>query len=155
MNRVRARSRSGAQAFVEIALVLPVVLVMLTGMVDFGRAYVYGIAVQQGAREAARFGATALLTPTGVSDAQIQQRLLDAAAPVLQGGTCTSSSATCTDGLGASWTISVTPAAGARTVGGPLTVTATGSLPLLTGYLTGLVGITSVTLRGNASMPFL
>jgi len=53
--RSRARSRSRGQGLVEFALVLPVFMVILIGMVDLGRAIWANNAVANAAREAARF----------------------------------------------------------------------------------------------------
>ena len=50
-----SRSRSRGQGLVEFALVLPVFLVILIGMVDLGRAIWANNAVANAAREAARF----------------------------------------------------------------------------------------------------
>jgi len=54
-----ARRAQPAQSVVELALILPVFLIMLLGMFDIGRAFVFGVAVQNGAREAARLGSQA------------------------------------------------------------------------------------------------
>jgi hypothetical protein len=59
-----AADRSNAQALVELALVLPIMLFLLLGMVEFGRAYVAGIALEGAAREGARLAST-LVIPTG------------------------------------------------------------------------------------------
>jgi len=55
MKSVRARKRAGGQGLVEFALVLPVFMVMLIGMVDLGRAIWANNSVANAAREAARF----------------------------------------------------------------------------------------------------
>ena len=51
-----ARSRRG-QSFVEFALVLPMLLVLLLGIADFGRVFQAGIALEAAARDAAEVGA--------------------------------------------------------------------------------------------------
>lgn len=51
-----SRSRSG-QAFVEFALVLPILLVLLLGIADFGRVFAAGISIEAAARNAAEVGA--------------------------------------------------------------------------------------------------
>lgn len=51
----RSRTRSRGQGLVEFALVLPVFMVILIGMVDLGRAIWANNAVANAAREAARF----------------------------------------------------------------------------------------------------
>jgi Flp pilus assembly protein TadG len=142
-----AKQRAG-QAMVELALVLPVVLLLLLGMLDFGRAYVFGVAIQQGAREAARYGAGAAYYPSTITDTAIRQRLIDASYPALQG--CSATASTCTDGSGVTWAITISPVS--KTSGAQLGVTAQGSMPLLTGFLTGMVGISQISLQGAAMM---
>jgi TadE-like protein len=51
----RSRTRSRGQGLVEFALVLPVFMVILIGMVDLGRAIWANNSVANAAREAARF----------------------------------------------------------------------------------------------------
>ena len=57
MRRTSRRSRSRGQGLVEFALVLPVFMVILIGMVDLGRAIWANNSVANAAREAARFAA--------------------------------------------------------------------------------------------------
>jgi Flp pilus assembly protein TadG len=76
--------RQSAQALVEFALVLPVMLILVLGSVDIGRALVYGVAVQNGAREAGRLAASTAANIT-VTDTAVLQRLIDASAPALGG----------------------------------------------------------------------
>jgi TadE-like protein len=57
MRSVGRQSRSGGQGLVEFALVLPVFMVILIGMVDLGRAIWANNSVANAAREAARFAA--------------------------------------------------------------------------------------------------
>src|SRR5688500_9489815 len=56
-----SRTESGA-ALVEFALVLPVFLMLLLGMMTGGLAYSRKLSVAQAAREGARFGATLPIT---------------------------------------------------------------------------------------------
>lgn len=135
---------------VELALVLPVALLIMMGVLDFGRAYLLNVSVQQGAREAARLAATAGSRPL-ITDTQIRQRLIESSAPAMGGvaDTCTSG-AGCTDAMGAVWTITISPT-GTKTAGAPVTVTTEGQLPLFTGFLTGYAGITSLRLYGSAT----
>ncbi|HLZ25760.1 MAG TPA: TadE/TadG family type IV pilus assembly protein [Chloroflexota bacterium] len=87
-----------AQALVEFALILPVLLILVLGSLDIGRALLYGVAVQDGAREAARLGTTARVTqlvtappnvgdPVILQDAVVLQRLIDGSKPALGSGT--------------------------------------------------------------------
>jgi Flp pilus assembly protein TadG len=153
-----AKRRAG-QAMVEVALVLPVILLLLLGMIDFGRAFMLGVAAQNAAREAARLGANAFLDET-ITDSIIEQRLINGAAPAMPGLSATTCAlrSNCTDSSGVAWQLTITFAP-ART-GSPLKppsgarveVTAVGSVPLLTGFLTGMFGINQISVQGNASM---
>src|SRR5688572_28134141 len=62
-----ARSRRG-QSFVEFALVLPMLLVLLLGLADFGRVFQAGIALEAAARDAAETGALERLRNGGPPD---------------------------------------------------------------------------------------
>jgi hypothetical protein len=55
--RPRARRRPAGQTLVEFALVLPIFLVMLFGVIDGGRIVYTNTILSQAAREAARVGA--------------------------------------------------------------------------------------------------
>jgi len=144
--------RRRAQAFVELALSMPVILVLLLGTYDFGRAYIIGVAVQQGTREAARLGAGSALD-SAISDDVIRQRLIDAAAPTMQGVTGAQCASACTDSQGLVWTVTIskTPA-GTPTV---IAVSASTPMPLATGFLTSLVGISNIPITGSSQMPLL
>lgn len=50
----RAAARESGAAAVELALVLPILLVLVFGIIDFGRAYNAQISLTQAAREGAR-----------------------------------------------------------------------------------------------------
>ncbi|MEX2236491.1 MAG: TadE family protein [Dehalococcoidia bacterium] len=70
----RPGSRRGerGQALVEFALVLPLLLIMLFGIIDFGRALQTYITINNASREGARFGS---ISPSG----NIQQKVRTAA----------------------------------------------------------------------------
>lgn len=59
---LRASGRESGAALVEFALVLPVFLMLLLGMMTGGLAYSRKLSVAQAAREGARFGATLPIT---------------------------------------------------------------------------------------------
>src|SRR5919199_7002705 len=109
---MRIERGSSAQALVEFAFILPVTLILLLGMIDLGRAFVFGVAVQEGARAATRLASQAALDPT-ISDTTLRQRLIDSSAPALVG--CSASSNTCTDGAAGTWTYSLRVATGTAT----------------------------------------
>jgi hypothetical protein len=54
LNLRRAISRRRGQSLVEMAMVLPVLTFLTFGLLDFGRAYYYQVAVTNAAREGAR-----------------------------------------------------------------------------------------------------
>lgn len=57
-SRVRRRQRNGGQSLVEFALILPVILLIMFGIVDFGLAFDASIGISNAAREGARQGTT-------------------------------------------------------------------------------------------------
>jgi Flp pilus assembly protein TadG len=59
------------QALVEIALALPILLLLLCGIVDFGRILYSGIAINMAAQEAARYASF------GHSDIEISDKAKD------------------------------------------------------------------------------
>lgn len=63
---VRGSTRGGGQALVEFAVVLPFLLLIMLIIIDFGRALYIYTALQNGAREGARFGT---VHPTWISSA--------------------------------------------------------------------------------------
>ena len=56
--RVRRRRRERGQALVEFTLILPVFLLVLLGMLEYGSAYDHRTAMAYAVREGARVGAT-------------------------------------------------------------------------------------------------
>src|SRR5205085_7990331 len=76
--------RSHAQSLVEFALILPVTLVLMLGLLDLGRAFVFGVAVQEGARQATRLAASANYD-VNVDENAVLGRLVAASAPALTG----------------------------------------------------------------------
>lgn len=49
------RSKSRAQALVEFALTLPILMLLVAGLLELGRGYTYGVATSDAARDAARY----------------------------------------------------------------------------------------------------
>ncbi len=111
----RTTARPSGQALAEFALVVPILLVLLFGVADFGRLYTSVIAVESAAREAADLGAfdpsnwNAALSPTNPSQTVVrmeQAACNSAALSHLEGyaeppgtvnhATCTNPSMTCT-----------------------------------------------------------
>jgi Flp pilus assembly protein TadG len=67
----KIRSSRSAQAMVEFALLVPVFFLLLIGIIDFGRAGFYYVAVSAMARNAARSGAAYGGNGQGFTDAAI------------------------------------------------------------------------------------
>jgi Flp pilus assembly protein TadG len=133
--------RQRAQALVEFAFILPVTLILLLGMIDLGRAFVFGVTVQEGAREAARLAAKSAFDAT-VTDAAVLGRLVASSNPALiscpavttanqvcGGGTWTFTLGVTTPGGTTYTTIAAARAADAL-AGSQVTVTAAGSVAL-------------------------
>jgi Flp pilus assembly protein TadG len=131
----RAGAADGGAAAVEFALLLPVLLLIVFGIIDFGRALNAQITLTQAAREGARLAAVG--QPTGVVAARTQ-----AAATTLTGVTVTVTPCPSGSGLGtnavvkASYRFSfITPVGaiagllGGAGIGNPLTLSAQGEMP--------------------------
>lgn len=153
-----------AQALVEFALVLPVMLLMMLGLIDLGRAFVFGVAVQEGTRQAARVAANAA-TDSTITDAVVLGRLIHGSSPALDN--CQSTPPSCS---AAGWTVSITvdnggtpysSIADARAAhalsGSKVTVNATASVALLPGVSTGMYGLTlpQIGVQGQSAMVIL
>ncbi len=93
MNRLRTDARDGGAAAVEFALVLPILLLLVFGIIDFGRAYHAQVTLTHGAREGVR------VVAFGGTQADVQARL-DAGAltPGALGPVSISSVVTCGTG---------------------------------------------------------
>jgi Flp pilus assembly protein TadG len=161
---------------VEFALILPVMLIVVLGLIEIGRAFVFGVGVQDGAHQAARLAANARLNPT-ISDATVLQRLLDGSSPAMLG--CPDISPTTIPPLtlncgGGTWTLTmrVTPngsatsypslsalpsSALAQMNGGRVEAKAVGSVSLLAGFAPGWAGIKlqPIQVQGDAVMVVL
>lgn len=51
----KRRSKSRAQALVEFALTLPILMLLVAGLLELGRGYTFGVATSDAARDAARY----------------------------------------------------------------------------------------------------
>jgi len=106
---MRRHSEKG-QALVEMALVLPILLLMLMAIVDFGRVFHGHLAVTSASRQAVREASL------GRTDAEISSAARSAAAPLAP----------------TQITVTVTPAFSARQAGTSIEVTVTYSLEIIT-----------------------
>ena len=167
--RSRSSSERG-QSLVEFAVILPVLLLITLGMIDLGRAFTFGVGVQQGSREAARY-ASRLTVNSNVADATVLQRLIDASNPALQGCSAVQTQQTCGGGTW-TFTLAVTPPGSATSYssiatailnstnpylsGGKITVTASGTVALVAGLCTnGGMCLPGITVQGQSAMEFL
>jgi Flp pilus assembly protein TadG len=78
MRRVRTHGRDRGAAAVEFALVLPLLLLIVFGIIDFGRAYNAQIELTQAAREGVRLAA--------LSQSNVVSRTQAAASPLTSVG---------------------------------------------------------------------
>ena len=62
------RKKEKGQSIVEIALLLPVLLLMLLGLVDFGRVYYVMVALKDAAQEGAAYAAARPNDGTGIAE---------------------------------------------------------------------------------------
>jgi Flp pilus assembly protein TadG len=167
---LRREHAAHAQSLVEFALVLPVLLFMTLGMIDLGRAFVFGVSAQQAARESARY-ASRLAVNANVRDDTVLQRFIDAANPAMQGCTAVPTQQTCGGGT---WQlrIAATPPGGGTAYssiataitnsgnptlsGGSITVSTQGSVALLGGIcVSQTLCLPTIGVHGESSMEFL
>lgn len=133
LRRIRRNGSDRGAAAVELALVLPILLLLICGIVDFGRLYFTQITLTDGAREGARVLALEGATGSGFTATQAatdaETRVQDAVSGV--DGAVSVTSGVCTDGQ-------------------PVTVTASTDFTFITPLpdLAGLLGITTVTGTG-------
>lgn len=138
------RSQAG-QSLVEFAAGLVVLIILVSGVLDIGRAFMSFVAMENGAGEGALF-------------ASVHPRWVDECTPLEKCGCdpefATIESRTMGESPGGfvDWdnaTVDVT--APTITVGYPITVTVTYSYPLLTPFISQLVGNGTLPLRASAT----
>src|SRR5262245_10447183 len=130
---LRGRRSESGQSLVEFAMVLPLLLLIVFAIIDFGRIYQANVTLTNAAREGARLGTT------GASATAIQQRVSDTA-----------------PGLGATSSVSYT---GTGVTGDSVIVQATATVQFITpmgrimsAFFGGGLGSTSVDLSTTADM---
>ncbi|MDP9245825.1 MAG: pilus assembly protein [Chloroflexota bacterium] len=139
--RIRARwfvAVDAGQSLVEIALALPVLLLILLGLADLGRAFYYTTAVASAARAGAAYVATAA-SPY----------------PSLKQKACAATGFDPSGNCGAALTATTT-CAGATPPPGSVNVQVTYDLQLISGYLVNrILPNQTLTLRACATYPSL
>lgn len=137
------RPRSAGQAVVEFALIIPIFLTLLLGIVDFGRVVWASNSLASAAREGARFAIVhgAHGSPSGSPQA-VKDVVLSSA---LAGGT--SIQVTVCYGVGCSGDSNAAGATDTR--GTPVTVAVSSQLPLI---VPSLLGFSTFGVSGNSTM---
>ena len=139
-SRLAGRDPEGGAALVEFALVLPVLLVLLLGMLDFGKAFNYWIDQTHLANEGARWAAVNK-NPGGGS---LQQYVRSQAnTPELRDGGTAS--------VAGPIQICITFPNGTNQVGDPVRVTASTTYNWLP-FLGSRLGIAQTTMTASATM---
>jgi Flp pilus assembly protein TadG len=145
VTRFLTRARDGWKseqgvALVEFALVLPLLLLLLLGMLDFGRAFNYWIDGTHLANEGARWAVVNKNPGLGTLQEYIQQQ---ADTPELRDGGTAS--------VPTPLEVCVTFPSGSANVGDPVHVTASFTFNWLP-FIGDRIGVTSTTVTGSATM---
>ncbi len=118
------------QSMVEFALVLPILLLLLCGIIDFGWIFAQKIEINNSCREAARYTAVHYNDSLTDNDAAIAQSVFENASPLL-----------------ISPVVTISVAGEDR-----LTVSVTADAPLLTGFTSTVIGNNSIELTTSCTM---
>jgi Flp pilus assembly protein TadG len=129
---------TGGQSLVEVALALPILLLLVLGIADLGRFGFYSIAVTQAARDGAAFAAKNPMATTTMVHSRV-------CAEVQFGGPqCATVTVDCTRGGESCDT---------RRPASSVQVQVRFALPLITGIIAERVGMRTIPLRGEATVP--
>jgi Flp pilus assembly protein TadG len=139
LRRIAWKSERGA-TLVEFALVLPLLLVLLFGMLDFGKAFNYWIDETHLANEAARWAVVNKNPGSGTLQQYVQQQ---ADTPELRNGG--------TPSVPSPLQICISFPNGTANVGDPVHVTAAATYNWLP-FLGTKIGIAQTTITGSATM---
>jgi len=140
---LRSRSAQGPEAgaaLVEFALVLPLLLVLLFGMLDFGKAFNYWIDETHLANEGARWAVVNKNPGGGTLQEYIQQQ---ADTPELQSGG--------TGSVGTPLQVCISFPNGTADVGDPVNVSASFTYNWMP-FLGNQIGVTQTTVSASATM---
>ena len=133
MQRKNTHSRPG-QSLVEVALVLPIIIMIMLGVLDFGRAFFTLVALHDAADEGASY---ASIRPNDVDG--IQQRTVEASTHLVTVET--------TD-----VNVVYPPS---LVIGAPITVTVDFPFDIYTPFVQGLLPDGELTLQGSATHPII
>lgn len=117
------------QSMVEFALVLPILLLLLCGIIDFGWVFAQKIEINNSCREAARYTAIHYNDSDVDNDAAIAQAVFEDASPLLSSPTVTIS-----------------------LVDDRMTVNVTAEAPILTGFTSLVIGRNTINLSTSCTM---
>lgn len=126
------RRRQAGQATAELILVLPLLLLILLGCLDLGRAFWVWLALANGAREGARYGALFPLDEPGIVQRATEEIVVE--------------------GLSAQQLRVDVIAPPTVESGAPITVTSSYTLPVLT---FALFGGKPLSIRATSQMPII
>lgn len=129
--RKRFRKNEQGQSLVELALILPLIVIILFGVLEFGRIFHSYMIITHAAREGARIGAV------GKNDTEIIARIRESA-PLAKADTHLQID-------------KIEPSFNARTPGLPLTVEVTYDVELITPLLSDIIP-NPITLRSQSTM---
>lgn len=117
------------QALIEFAIILPIIILILMGIMEFGVMLNSYLKIENASREAARAGIV------GASDVEIEA-LVTQVSPSLDSNNLQ---------------VTISPAEAYRVSGGTLTVTVTYNYPMITPIISNLFGGT-ISLNADTSM---
>ena len=134
---MRLKNENG-QSIVEFALVLPILIILVCGIIDFGWLYNCNIAATNAAREAARYASIHIHDSSTDNDQQIAFDIVMAEAPQLRRDATTVSLLSLdTDGDGINESVQ-------------LVITA--HVPLITGFTSILIGKNTIKVSVSSIM---
>lgn len=133
-----------AQSLVEMALALPVLLMLLLGAADLGRAYYAYVAITNAAREGARYGASNPGDPSGIIR-RVQNEVANSQMSIPSGNI----SSSCSAYTPGSYTLGGSVDCGTAANGNYITVSVNYPFNFATSYI---FGFGSITLSNSATM---
>lgn len=132
------------QSLVEIALLMPVLLVLLLGAVDLGRAFYAYVAITNAAREGARYGASFPSQSSGIVS-RVQKEVSNSGISISSGNISTA----CNVYTSGSYTLGGSESCSNASSGDYITVSINYTFNFMTSYL---LGVGSTTLSNTATM---